>query len=63
MLVADPYRNVDPVEHRLCGAFWVWLEAERKARGQEPTPDEKRAHPAFVALMEHRAAVDARRAA
>lgn len=63
MPTTDPYRHVDPEEHRLCGAFWVWLDAERKARGQEPTPDEKRAHPAFVALLAHRAAVDAGRAA
>ena len=45
----------DATEHRLCGEFWVWLYAERKRRGTEPTDAEKRAHPSFVALAAHRA--------
>jgi len=37
-------------EFELCGSFWVWLYAERKRRGREPSDEEKCNHPASIAL-------------
>lgn len=35
-------------ECRLCAEFWVWLEAERKRRGVEPSDEEKSLHTAPI---------------
>lgn len=47
-------KTPDEIDAAICGRYWVWLYAERKRRGTEPTDAEKRAHPSSEALRLHR---------
>ena len=38
----------------LCSAYWTWLYAERRRTGQEPSPEQKAAHPTAQAIDAHR---------
>lgn len=53
----DEARARDERESQLCAEFWTWLDGERKRRLTEPSPEEKRAHPAHIALRALRAEV------